>query len=175
MSTTSLSISRTKTRKAFNYSTMAMPHEHFMQMAIEQAVIAERLGEVPVGAVIVDAGQQVIARDHNRTITQCDPSAHAEMNVIRAAARKRQNYRLLSTTLYVTIEPCVMCMGSVVHARIQRVVFGAPDPKWGAGGSLYDLGRDPRLNHKVEIVAGICEARCRSLMQAFFRSRRKAE
>jgi tRNA(adenine34) deaminase len=152
---------------------MEPTHNEFMQMAIEEALKAEQIGEVPVGALIVDADQRVIARDHNRPISACDPSAHAEMNVIRAAASKLGNYRLLRTVLYVTIEPCAMCMGAIVHARIARVVFGASDPKWGAAGSLYNLGQDPRLNHQVDIISGINEEQCRSIMQAFFRRRRK--
>ncbi len=153
---------------------MTPPHEHFLQIAIEQAITAGEMGEVPVGAVIVDGGGRLIARDHNRTISCCDPSAHAEMNVLRTAALKLENYRLLSTTLYVTLEPCAMCMGAIVHARVKTVVFGAFDPKWGAAGSLYHLGQDPRLNHQVEIINGICADRCRFLIQDFFRSRRKA-
>jgi tRNA(adenine34) deaminase len=152
---------------------MISTHAHFMQMAIDQAVAAGQLGEVPVGAVIVDAANQVIAKDHNRTISNCDPSAHAEINVLRSAARQIQNYRLLSTTLYVSIEPCAMCMGAIVHARVQKVVFGAPDPKWGAAGSLYHIGQDPRLNHQVEIVKGPCEDQCRLVIQEFFRKRRQ--
>ena len=153
---------------------MESSHEHFMQMAIDQAIAAGHMGEVPVGAVIVDADSQVIARDHNRNINNCDPSAHAEINVLRAAARQLKNYRLLSTTLYVSIEPCAMCMGAIVHARVKTVVFGASDPKWGAAGSLYHLGQDPRLNHQVEIVKGVCADRCRLVIQEFFRNRRKA-
>ena len=150
-------------------------HEHFMQMAIDQAIVAGQKGEVPVGAVIVDAENHVLAQDHNRTIGSCDPSAHAEINVLRSAARRIKNYRLLSTTLYVSIEPCAMCMGAIVHARVKTVVFGSPDPKWGAAGSLYHLGQDSRLNHRVEIVQGIYEDRCRSVIQEFFRNRRKAQ
>lgn len=153
---------------------MKSSHEAYMALAIAQALAAERMGEVPVGAVLVDATGQVVAQDHNRTISDCDPSAHAEMNVLRRAARQMQNYRLLSTTLYVTVEPCAMCMGAIIHARIKRVVYGTPDPKWGAAESLYHLGRDPRFNHQVDIVNGICADRCRSIMQTFFRNRRKA-
>ncbi|WP_372683467.1 tRNA adenosine(34) deaminase TadA [Desulfosarcina sp.] len=153
---------------------MAPSHEHFMQMAIDQAILAGQMGEVPVGAVMTNADNQVISRDHNRTISCCDPSAHAEINVLRSAARRIKNYRLLSTTLYVSIEPCAMCMGAIVHARVKTVVFGAPDPKWGAAGSLYHLGRDARLNHQVEIIQGICADRCRLVIQEFFRQRRKA-
>ena len=154
---------------------MDSQHETFMQIAIDQALTAGRMNEVPVGAVIVNADHQIVARDHNRTITACDPSAHAEMNVLRAAARMIGNYRLLSTTLYVTVEPCAMCMGAIVHARVQRLVFGAWDPKWGAAGSLYQIAQDPRLNHQVEIVPGVCEERCREVIQAFFRERRKSK
>ncbi|MBR9988100.1 MAG: tRNA adenosine(34) deaminase TadA [Desulfosarcina sp.] len=153
---------------------MAPPHEHFMQMAIDQAVAAGQMGEVPVGAVIVDADSRVLAKDHNRSISSCDPSAHAEINVLRSAAHRIKNYRLLSTTLYVSIEPCAMCMGAIVHARVKTVVFGAADPKWGAAGSLYHLGHDPRLNHQVEIIQGICAHRCRLVIQEFFREQRKA-
>jgi len=148
-------------------------HETFMQVAIDQALAAGREEEVPVGAVIVDADRQVLASDHNRTIGNCDPSAHAEINVLRSAARKVQNYRLLSTTLYVTVEPCAMCMGAIVHARVKMLVFGAFDPKWGAAGSLYQLGQDSRTNHRVEIIHGICEERCRRIIQDFFQMRRK--
>ena len=148
-------------------------HEQFMQMAIDQALAAQRIGEVPVGAVIVNAENQILAKDHNRTISTCDPTAHAELNAIRSAAKVLQNYRLLSTSLYVTVEPCAMCMGAIVHARIQRVIFGASDPKWGAAGSLYQIGQDSRLNHQVELITGIYTDRCRSVMQAFFRRRRQ--
>jgi tRNA(adenine34) deaminase len=153
---------------------MEHPHEHFMQMAIDQAIEASKKGEVPVGAVMVDADNQVIARDQNRTISRCDPSAHAEMNVLRAAALRLGNYRLLSTTLYATIEPCAMCMGAIIHARIKTVVFGALDPKWGAATSLYQLGQDFRLNHQVETIQGICAHHCRLVIQEFFRNRRKS-
>lgn len=151
---------------------MQDPHERFIRMAIDEAIAAGRMGEVPVGAVIVDMDGRIIARDHNRVISRCDPSAHAEINVLRAAARRTGNYRLLNTTLYVTIEPCVMCMGAALHARVKTIVFGASDPKWGAAGSLYHLGQDGRINHQINILAGICADRCRSVIQAFFRERR---
>ncbi len=154
---------------------MCLSHEHFMEMAVEQAIRAGRMDEVPIGAVMVDAHQNVIARDHNRTISRCDPSAHAEMNVIRAAAARIHNYRLLNTTLYVTVEPCAMCMGTILHARIKTLVYGAPDPKWGAAESLYQLGNDTRLNHQVEIVHGICSHRCSSVIQEFFRHLRETK
>ena len=135
--------------------------------------MAEQSDEVPVGAVLVDEDNQVIAKDHNHPIGSCDPTAHAEINVIRKAAQVMRNYRLLNTTLYVTLEPCAMCMGAIVHARIGRLVFGAADPKWGAAGSLYHLGQDTRLNHQVDIVSGINADICKTIMQNFFRRRRK--
>jgi tRNA(adenine34) deaminase len=151
---------------------MDIKHENFMRIALEEARRAQVEGEVPVGAVLVDGQGGIVDRDHNRTILRCDPTAHAEINVLRKAAVKVGNYRLLSTTLYVTVEPCVMCMGALIHARVARVVFGAPDPKWGAAGSLYDLAQDARLNHRIELIAGICEAACRELMQSFFKQKR---
>lgn len=143
-----------------------------MEMALEEAIQARAEGEVPVGAVLVDDDFRVVAKGRNRTIGMCDPSAHAEMLVVREAARVLGNYRLLSSTLYATIEPCVMCMGAIIHARVTRLVFGAHDSKWGAAGSLYDLARDGRFNHQVEIAAGVCEAACREVIQAFFREKR---
>jgi tRNA(adenine34) deaminase len=147
-------------------------HPHFMQMAIAEAFLAQQMNEVPVGAVLIDASDRVLAKAHNETITRSDPTAHAEILVIRAAARQIQNYRLLGSTLYVTVEPCIMCMGAILHARVGQVVFGAPDPKWGALGSLYDFARDLRFNHQPEIVAGICADQCRMLMRNFFAQRR---
>lgn len=143
-----------------------------MNLALKEAHKACLEGEVPVGAVLVDGNHRIVARGRNQTIGKCDPSAHAEMMVIRKSARKLSNYRLLSTTLYVTIEPCVMCMGAIVHARVARIVYGAHDPKWGAAGSLYDFSRDNRLNHRPEIVTGVMEEACRSLIRRFFREKR---
>jgi len=159
--------------KHINHRSLHINHAFFMDKAIAQATIAGKRGEVPVGAVLVDAEGNLLCRDYNRTILSCDPTAHAEINILRAAARKCKNYRLLSTTLYVTIEPCVMCMGAIVHARVKTVVFGASDPKWGAAKSLYQMGQDTRLNHQVEIIEGISADECRSVIQAFFRNRRK--
>ena len=147
-------------------------HLHFMEMALAAAEVARAMDEVPIGAVMVDASGQVIAKAHNETIKRCDPSAHAEMLALRRAARKIQNYRLLETTLYATVEPCVMCMGAAVHARVSRVVFGAPDPKWGACGSIYDFPHDERFNHQPEVIAGIYSERCRHLIQDFFVQKR---
>ena len=150
-----------------------MNHEQHMQLAIEQARKAEEKGEVPVGAVIVDSEGNLLASAHNETISRSDPTAHAEIQTLRKAAAKLQNYRLLSTTLYATVEPCVMCMGAIVHARVQRVIFGASDPKWGAAGSLYNFSEDTRLNHHPQIIGGMCEDECRTMLQRFFRMRRK--
>jgi tRNA(adenine34) deaminase len=149
-----------------------LPHEQYMRMAINEACKAAAIDEVPVGAVLVSASGEILATAHNRTINDHDPTAHAEILALRAAAGKLRNYRLLNTTLYVSIEPCIMCAGAIVHARLERLVYGAPDPKWGAAGSLYNAAVDPRLNHQVEVVAGMCAAECRELLQSFFRSKR---
>jgi tRNA(adenine34) deaminase len=148
------------------------PREEWISRALVLAERAAAMGEVPVGAVLVSADGRRLAEAHNAVRTRNDPTAHAEMRALREGARILGNYRLLNTILYVTIEPCVMCMGAIVHARVARVVFGAPDPRWGAAGSLYDFARDVRLNHRPEIVAGVREDACRSIMQAFFRARR---
>jgi len=148
-------------------------HQNRMQLALQEAEKAGQKGEIPIGALLIDAGGKVLSAAHNQTITSTDPTAHAEILALRAAARAVGNYRLLNTTLYVTIEPCMMCMGAIIHARVTTLVFGAADPKWGAAGSLYDLAADRRLNHRPRIVAGICEPACRVLLQAFFRAKRK--
>ena len=144
----------------------------FMKLALLEAEKAGQTGEVPIGAVLVSENGAILAINQNRTIKLADPTAHAEILTLREAASKIKNYRLLNTTLVVTVEPCIMCMGAIVHARISRVVFGANDPKWGAAGSLYNYAEDDRLNHRVEIVKGVCEHECRSLMQDFFRGKR---
>ncbi|QTA86616.1 tRNA adenosine(34) deaminase TadA [Desulfonema magnum] len=150
-------------------------HIEMMKLALTEAQKAGQKEEVPVGAVIVAETGNILSAAHNQTITRSDPTAHAEILALREAARKIQNYRLLNTTLYVTIEPCMMCMGAIIHARISAVVFGANDPKWGSAGSLYDFSNDSRLNHRLSIIPGICEAECRTLIQDFFRARRKLE
>ena len=152
---------------------MAIDHNAYMKLALSEAKKADEKAEVPIGAVLVSQAGDILAASHNQTISLNDPTAHAEILVLRKAAHQTQNYRLLNTILYVTIEPCVMCMGALVHARISRLVYGAKDPKWGAAGSLYDLADDIRLNHRVEVIAGICADDCRALMQNFFRSKRK--
>jgi tRNA(adenine34) deaminase len=152
---------------------MADTHENFMEIALSEAKKAEQIGEVPVGAVLVSENGEILSAAHNQTIKLVDPTAHAEILALRKAALEINNYRLLNTTLYVTVEPCIMCMGAIVHARISRVVFGATDPKWGAAGSLYNYAEDDRLNHRVEITAGVRAEDCRRLMQDFFRAKRE--
>jgi tRNA(adenine34) deaminase len=152
---------------------MVINHKAYLKLALSEAKKADEKAEVPIGAVLVSQVGNILAASHNQTISLSDPTAHAEILVLRKAAHQTQNYRLLNTTLYVTIEPCVMCMGALVHARISRLVYGAKDPKWGAAGSLYDLAGDSRLNHQIEVIGGILEDECRALMQDFFRSKRK--
>jgi len=143
-----------------------------MKLALNQGKKAGQKSEVPVGAVLVAESGEILSLSHNQTISLADPTAHAEIITLRKAAQKVLNYRLLSTTLYVTIEPCIMCMGAIVHARVARVVFGAQDFKWGAAGSLYNFAEDVRLNHQPEIIHGVCQDECRDLIQEFFRSKR---
>ncbi|MEW6547270.1 MAG: tRNA adenosine(34) deaminase TadA [Bacillota bacterium] len=149
--------------------------DHFwMGEALAQARLAMAIGEVPVGAVVVKDGY-IVARAHNRRETDRDPTAHAEMVAIREAARMLGGWRLTGCTLYVTMEPCPMCAGAMVQARIDRLVYGAADPKAGAAGSLVDLVRDARFNHRVEVTAGVREAESRELLHEFFaRLRRDA-
>ncbi len=144
-----------------------------MQEALRQACKAEAAGEVPVGAVIVSDTGKIVAASHNSPVSLNDPTAHAEIRTIRQAARITGNYRLTGTTLYVTIEPCCMCAGAVVHARIERLVFGAWDEKAGACGSVYDIVRDSRLNHTVEVIPGIMALECSNIIRNFFRKRRR--
>ncbi|PID74022.1 MAG: tRNA adenosine(34) deaminase TadA [Desulfobacterales bacterium] len=147
--------------------------EKWMRRALELARRSRDAGEVPVGALITDVRGELVAEGRNRVIAAGDPSAHAEMDAIRRAAEYMGNYRLLNTTLYVTMEPCIMCMGAVIHARIERVVFGAFDTSWGAAGSLYDFSDDVRFNHRVLIRSGLMAAESRELVRAFFQVRRR--
>jgi tRNA(adenine34) deaminase len=151
---------------------MNASHIKFMEAALVEAEKAGQQDEVPIGAVVVDGSGEILATGRNQTISMTDPSAHAEILAIRQTALKINNYRLLGTTLYVTVEPCIMCMAAAIHARVDRVVFGAPDPKWGAAGSLYHFAEDNRLNHSLEVIGGVCEDRCRELIQSFFRQKR---
>ena len=143
----------------------------FMRMALEQAAEAGRRGEVPVGAVIVAEGK-VMAVAGNRTISDCDPTAHAEMVALRAAAREIGNHRLGPMTLYVTIEPCVMCAGAMIQARIGRLVYGADDPKGGAAASCFAVLDHPRLNHRVEVMGGVLANEAAGLLKEFFAAKR---
>jgi tRNA(adenine34) deaminase len=143
----------------------------FMQQAIEQAQLAALAGEVPVGAVLVRDGQ-VISKAFNQPITHHDPSAHAEMLALRQAAIAEQNYRIPGTTLYVTLEPCTMCAGAILHARVDRVVFGAPDPKTGAAGSVTDVFSSKQINHQTSVEGGIMGDECGQLLRSFFKERR---
>jgi len=146
---------------------------YFMQMALDAAQLAQDAGEVPVGAVVV-LQDEVIAVGFNQPITGHDPSAHAEMVALRLAAQKLGNYRLPGCDIYVTLEPCPMCAGAIMHARIGRVVFGARDPKTGAAGSVIDLFAEPRLNHHASVTAGVLEHECSTRLKAFFADRRRA-
>ena len=147
----------------------------WMRQALAQARIAAEHDEVPVGAVLVDAAGDLIAAGHNQPIGACDPSAHAEIMVLRAAAQKLGNYRLTGTTLYVTLEPCVMCVGALVHARVERVVYGAAEPKTGAIESAQRLFESGEFNHKPEIVSGVLADECASLMTEFFAGKRASK
>jgi len=147
-------------------------HEFFMRSALEQARIAESLGEVPIGAVIV-RDNQIIATGHNRRIIDSDPTAHAEIIAIRSAARVVGDWRLSGCTLYVTLEPCPMCAGAIVLARIDRLVYGASDPKAGAVETLYQICSDERLNHRVEIISGILANECAQIISKFFQRQRE--
>jgi len=145
--------------------------EIFMRLALAEAEKALQAGEVPVGAVVVRGGE-VIASAHNRPVGLKDPSAHAEILALRRAAAVEGNYRLAGTTLYVTIEPCLMCAGALIHARVSRLVFGAPDPKGGAVVSLYGVLQDGRLNHRVEATGGVLREACSEILSRFFREKR---
>jgi tRNA(adenine34) deaminase len=145
--------------------------EALMRECLRQAALAGEAGEVPVGALVVSDGR-TIARGHNLPIATNDPSAHAEIVVLRAAGAALGNYRLSDAELYVTVEPCIMCVGAVIQARLRRVVFGCPDPKAGALGGVVDVRQIAALNHRFEVAGGVCAVDCRSLLQRFFRARR---
>ncbi len=140
-------------------------------MALREAIAVGRRGEVPVGAVVV-RGDEAVAGAGNASIRTSDPAGHAEVRALRAAGRRLRNYRLTGATLYATVEPCAMCMGAAIQARVARLVFGCADPKAGAAGSLYDLAADRRLNHRMRVTAGVDEETSRALLRDFFRSRR---
>jgi tRNA(adenine34) deaminase len=146
-----------------------------MQRALIMARSARAAGEVPVGAVLVAADGSVLAEAGNAPIMQRDPTGHAEIIALREAARRLNNYRLPGTTLYVTLEPCAMCAGALVHARVARIVIAADDPKTGACGSVYDIAADPRLNHRIEVTRGVLAEESAALLKTFFEARRRSE
>ena len=148
----------------------ASEHERFMRLALAEAERAGAAGEVPIGAVLVLEGT-LLATGFNRSVSATDPTAHAEIEALRGAARAQSNYRLPGTTLYVTVEPCFMCVGALLSARVARVVYGAAEPKFGAVRSLLDVG-SLAVNHRFEVVAGVLEEDCRNLIVSFFRARR---
>ncbi len=149
--------------------------EFWMRKAIEAAEEARELNEIPIGACLINKNGELLAAAGNRTITDSDPTAHAEILVLRAAARKIGNYRLTEATLYTTIEPCAMCAGALVIARIERLIFGAHDERFGAVESVFRLCDTSSLNHQIEISSGVLAEDCRKLLQDFFRARRKAK
>jgi len=152
-------------------TSLAPGHQEFMKMALEEARKGLAAGEVPIGAVLV-AGGRIVARAFNQPISTSDPTAHAEMLVLREAGRAAANYRLNGATLYVTVEPCLMCVGALVHARVREVVYGAAEPKTGAVVSAVSGLELPGLNHRFQVVGGVREEECRALMQSFFKDRR---
>ena len=151
---------------------VAQQDVQFMQEALKVARRAKEASEVPVGCVIVH-NSRIIGRAHNQTVQLHDPTAHAEMIAITQAAESLQNERLTDTVLYVTAEPCPMCASAIVLARIRRVVFGTEEPKWGAAGSLYNILKDPRLNHTCEVAGGVLKEECSELLQSFFAEKRE--
>ncbi|WP_086956060.1 tRNA adenosine(34) deaminase TadA [Xenorhabdus innexi] len=146
--------------------------EYWMRQAMDLALQAQAKGEIPVGALLV-SDNKIIAEGYNHPITDHDPTAHAEIIALRRGGSQLQNYRLLDTTLYVTLEPCVMCAGAMIHSRIQRLVYGASDMKTGAAGSLVDILRHPGMNHRIEITGGVLEQECSAMLSAFFKQRRE--
>jgi tRNA(adenine34) deaminase len=149
-----------------------MTDQTAMELAIAEARAAEAAGEVPVGAVLLSADGEILATGNNRVLRDNDPTAHAEIVALRSAGRALGNYRLLGCTLFCTLEPCAMCAGAILHARIARLVYAAPDPKAGACGSVLSVMNHPALNHRVELVRGVLADECSSMLTSFFRERR---
>lgn len=149
-----------------------LQHEGYMDLALAQARKASKRGEVPVGAVLVDEAGTVLAEAHNCSVALCDPTAHAEVLALRKAGKVLKNYRLPGTVLYVTLEPCAMCVGALVHARVARLVYGTADPRSGAAGSVVALTNVPAFNHHIEVVGGVKAQECSELLRAFFQARR---
>jgi tRNA(adenine34) deaminase len=150
----------------------ARDDDGWMELALEQAALAAQAGEVPVGALVIKDGE-IIGRGHNRNLLDNDPTAHAEIVALREAAARLGNHRLSGCALFATIEPCSMCAGALIHARIARLVYGAPDIKAGAAGSVLEVLNHPRLNHKMEVTAGVLGDRCSEIIQDFFRRKRE--
>jgi len=147
-------------------------HQTYMKIALGEAEKAYEKGEIPIGAMIITNDGRILGKSHNETITRNDPTAHAEILALRQAAETVNNYRLIETKMYVTIEPCLMCAGALIHARVEEIIFGAFDPKWGALKSLYQVGEDDRLNHQIKVTSGILESDCGEIIQRFFEERR---
>ncbi len=152
-----------------------MDDRFYMTLALEQAEKAEKMDEVPVGAVILDSSGKIIGHGYNQSVSLSDPTGHAEILALRMGSAATGNYRIPGATIYTTIEPCIMCMGAIIHARIARLVYGAEDPKWGAAGSLYNFASDKRLNHNLEVVAGVCCNEAREIIRSFFRNKRSGK
>jgi tRNA(adenine34) deaminase len=154
-------------------SEARLPDTYFVEQAILEAQAAEAAGEVPVGAILVAAdGETILARGNNQVLRTSDPTAHAEIVALRAGGRALENYRLLGTTLYTTLEPCAMCAGAILHARVARLVYAAADPKAGACGSVLSVLNHPSLNHRVEVTSGVLAEACGRMLTQFFRDRR---
>lgn len=147
----------------------------WMRLALAQAAQAQQLGEVPVGAVLIDAQGELLSTGFNRTIIDHDPTAHAEIVALRSGAQKVQNYRLPGASLYVTLEPCAMCLGAMMHARLARVIFGAPDPKTGVCGSVINLALEKQLNHHTQVEGGVLAQECGDTLRQFFKERRSKD
>ena len=152
-----------------------MADVNWMRLALAQAAQAQQLGEVPVGAVLIDAQGELLATGFNRTIIDHDPTAHAEIVALRSGAQIVQNYRLPGASLYVTLEPCAMCLGAMMHARLARVIFGAPDPKTGVCGSVLNLALEKQLNHHTQVEGGVLAQECGDTLRQFFKERRSKD
>lgn len=153
-------------------SSLPMQDEHWMRLALEQAALAEAAGEVPIGAVLVSAENRILGHGQNRVIRDSDPTAHAEIIALRKGGKAIHNYRLEGCTLYVTLEPCAMCAGAMIHARLARLVYGASDPKAGAAGSVLAVLNHPKLNHQMPVTSEVLAAECGGILRHFFQSRR---
>lgn len=157
-----------------NHASTLSGDTAWMELALEQARLAEQAGEVPVGALIIKQGE-IVGRGHNRNLLDNDPTAHAEIVALRQAGSRLGNHRLTGCVMYATIEPCAMCAGAMVHARLDRLVYGASDPKAGAAGSVLDLLNHPRFNHQVEVTPGVLQEKCAEILKVFFQARRRGE